>query len=273
MISKSMTKDTNGLNSLLNNILSKEIWRNDTINSVINSTVCEYDIKGAHLVAIRILYGDDLYNKLSKLEKLDRNIYIGKMEKKDPELPKKLQNLLFKFKKEFITQNDILVNNIIETTKDSLVLAQKIPSKTVLKIDGVDVEFRNKDGTYSSFYKLGSKSILYDSMTENIRIKGINNSTVQESHFVNKYLKYLLNTLETSISLGSNVCLKNLKELRRNYIDANDINIYRSLANKNKFIYNINGEMIETDTEIPNGNLVKINNYRDFVIPLMKCII
>ena len=49
-----------------NTVLSKEVWRNDAISNVINSTICEYDIKGAHLVAIHILFGDELYNKLAE---------------------------------------------------------------------------------------------------------------------------------------------------------------------------------------------------------------
>ena len=130
---------------LRNTVLSKEIWRNDTITNIINSTICEYDIKGAHLVAIRILYGDKLYDKLAAMDKLSRNIYIGNMVKKDPELSTKLQKLLFKFKQKFIEENGILINNIVETTKDSLVLVQKIPTNTIVKVSGVEVEFRNKD--------------------------------------------------------------------------------------------------------------------------------
>lgn len=260
---------------LRSTVLSKEIWRNDTITNIINSTICEYDIKGAHLVAIRILYGDKLYDKLAAMDKLSRNIYIGNMVKKDPELSTKLQKLLFKFKQKFIEENGILINNIVETTKDSLVLVQKIPTNTIVKVSGVEVEFRNKDGIYSSFYKLGNKSVLYDSMTGNLRIKGINMQTVQESEFVNLYLKDLLTTLETSISLGTLECLKILKEMRKKYINFPNNNIYKSLNDKNKFIYEIAGEMIETDVEIdnPNAKMMKIMNYKDFVMPLMKSVI
>jgi len=260
---------------LRNTVLSKEIWRNDAITNIINSTICEYDIKGAHLVAIRILYGDKLYDKLAAMDKLSRNIYIGNMVKKDPELSTKLQKLLFKFKQKFIEENGILINNIVETTKDSLVLVQKIPTNTIVKVSGVEVEFRNKDGIYSSFYKLGNKSVLYDSMTGNLRIKGINMQTVQESEFVNLYLKDLLTTLETSISLGTLECLKILKEMRKKYINFPNNNIYKSLNDKNKFIYEIAGEMIETDVEIdnPNAKMMKIMNYKDFVMPLMKSVI
>lgn len=269
------TVDSSDMKIIRDTILSREIWRNDTISNVINSTICEYDIKGAHLVAIRILYGDDLYNKLSTMDKLERNIYIGKMMKKDPELISKIQKLLFKFKEKFIKENNIFINNIIETTKDSLVLVQKIPTNTIVKVNGVDVEFRNKDGIYSSFYKLDSKSVLFDSLTGNLRIKGINMQTVNESVFVQKYFKDLLTTLETSISLGSIECMKMLKRMREKYISSDDLDIYRSLNDKNQFIYEVAGELVKTDVEInnPNAKLMKIMNYKDFVMPLMKCVL
>ena len=112
-------------------------------------------------------------------------------------------------------------------------------------------------------------------MTGNLRIKGINMQTVQESEFVNLYLKELLTTLETSISLGNIECMKILKQMRQKYINASDNSIYKSLNDKNKFIYEIAGEMIETDVEInnPGAKLMKIMNYRDFVMPLMRSII
>lgn len=267
--------DNESFKLLKNTVLSKEIWRNDTISNVINSTICEYDIKSAHLIGIRILYGEELYTKLSTMDKLERNVYIGKMMKKDPELSSKLQELLFKFKEVFIKENNIFINNIIETTKDSLVLVQKIPMNTVIKVKGVEVEFRNKDGIYSSFYRIGTKSILFDSLTGTLRIKGINMQTVNESIFVNAYFKDLLRTLETSISLGNIECLKTLKQMRQKYINSSDINIYRSLDEKNQFIYEVAGDIIKTDVEInnPNAKLMKIMNYKDFVMPLMKCIL
>lgn len=99
--------------------------------------------------------------------------------------------------------------------------------------------------------------------------------TVNDSVFVNSYYKDLLTTLETSISLGNIECLKTLKQMRQKYINSDDVNIYRSLNDKNHFIYEICGEIIETDVEIsnPNAKLMKIMNYKDFVMPLMKCII
>lgn len=261
--------------NLLEDVLHNELWKNPTINNIINSTIVEYDIRAAHLMAIRILYGDKLYEKLASMNKLARNIEIGNMQAKDHSLTKKLQDLLYRFKLQFVKENNILINNIIETTKDSLVLCQKIPTKTIIIVDNVEVEFRNKEGTYSSFYRLDNKSVLYDSLTGNLRIKGISEETVNNSDFVNKYLKNLLNTIETNISVGSIYCMSLMQEMRRKYINSDDISIYKSLNHKNKYLYQIGGEMIETDVPIKRegANIIKILNYKNFVMPLMKTII
>lgn len=259
-------------------VLSKEIFRNPAITSVVNSTISEWDIKGAHLVAIKILYGDGkIYNTLANMDKLQRNIQIGKMCLKDPSLTKKLQDLLYKFKERFIVENNIQIQNILETTKDSVMLAQKIPSKTTINIDGVDVLFVNKEGFYSSYYRVfesKTQTLLFDSMSGNIRIKGIDMKTVSESPFVSIYLKPLLYELESSVSLGPYTCMKMMKSERNKYIDAEDNEIYRCLNNKNKFLYDIGDEApLESDSELEDGNLIKISNYRDFVMPLMKTVI
>ena len=259
-------------------VLEKEIYRNPAITSVVNSTISEWDIKGAHLVAIKILYGDGkIYNTLASMDKLQRNIQIGKMCLKDPSLVKKLQELLYKFKKQFILENNIQIQNILETTKDSVMLAQKIPNKTTIKVDGVDVLFVNKEGFYSSYYRVfesKTQTLLFDSLTGNLRIKGIDMKTVSESPFVNEYLKPLLYELESSVSLGPYSCMKMMKTERNKYIDPDDIEIYRCLNNKNKFLYDIGDEApLESDVELKDGNLIKVVNYKDFVMPLMKTVI
>ena len=126
-----------------------------------------------------------------------------------------------------------------------------------------DHQIRSREKYLRNFVKLFRK---YDTDSDGI---------LNESEFVNLYLKELLTTLETSISLGNIECMKILKQMRQKYINASDNSIYKSLNDKNKFIYEIAGEMIETDVEInnPAAKLMKIMNYRDFVMPLMRSII
>jgi hypothetical protein len=258
--------------------LIKENYHNPMIEKVINSNIQEYDIKSAHTKAIEILYGVDSHiaKKLNTLDKTSRNIEIGKMMINNKDLVRDIQSLLFLFKKEFILKNNIKASNIIETTKDSLVLINKVPMFLTINVKGIDIEFVNKDGLFSSYYRLkGNKSIFFDNITKKIRIKGINKDIVENSTFVKKCLIPLMMILESSVSMGPYRAMKSLKSFRYSYINSEDKNIYKSLENNNKFLYLNDKEIIESDYMIPDNenNLIKINNYVIFVMPLIRSIL
>jgi hypothetical protein len=259
----------------IESILKNELYKNPAITHAISSILVEYDIKSAHTTAIRYIYGEDKYNELLKLDKKERNITIGKWQIGNPTLIKELQHYLLLFKKTFIESNNIRLNNVVETTKDSILLNNKMASKLKLIIDGKEVEFSNKDGVYSSYYRINGKSILFDNLTKNIRIKGINNDIIKNSEFINGYFIDLLSNLEHMNSLGYINVIKNIKIHRMKYINNKNIGIYRSIDHNNRFIYNIGGDIIESEMVLPNerDNMVMINNYTGYVMPVMSCIV
>ena len=61
------------------------------INFIYNSNITEYDIASAGTTTIRFIKGDEFYNKLltDYPNKVDRNIFIGKMMLTDKTLYKK----------------------------------------------------------------------------------------------------------------------------------------------------------------------------------------
>jgi DNA polymerase III epsilon subunit-like protein len=248
--------------------LQKENWKNISIQKAIDRTIEEYDIQGAHLQAMQII-DTNIYNELKLLDKTSRNIEIGKMQINNQKLVKQLQELLFIFKKEFIIQNNILLTNLVETTKDSLVLVNKIPQKTNINIEGINIQFICK-GKYSSYYKIDNKSLFYDSLTNNIRIKGVNEDIVNNSIFISKYLKSLLLILERNINNQQIDILHKLKGFRQRYINPDDYNIWRSLDNKNMFLYNINNNIIESELFISLENIISSNNYKNYVMPIFS---
>ena len=261
--------------NIVNGPLVSENYKNPTISHIVNSTISEWDIRAAHLQAIKIIKGDKIYNELSKLPKLERNKKIGIMQTYDTKLGKRLSSTVFEFKKTFMEANNVRISNIVETTKDSLVLCQKIPNYTTFNIQGTDIEFVNKEGFYSSYYRITNEiRIFFDSMSNSIRIKGINSDMVNNSVFVEKYLKKILISLESITTMGQIQCMKMMKNLRLEYLNSEDIEIYKYLKN-NKFRYVVGEDVIDTDVEINDqrATLIKIDNYKDFVIPLMKTVI
>jgi hypothetical protein len=253
--------------------LTRELYKNPLIKYIISGNIVEYDIAHAHTSAIYYIKGKEVYEQLMKMTKKDRNIQIGKWQINNKELVNELQRYLYLFKKKFIEENNIKNSNIVETTKDSLLITNKIPTKTIINIDGLDIEFNNKEGAYSSYYRINGKSLLYDNMTGNIRIKGIDKEIVDSSPFVKKYMLPLLTGLENSISLGPTYGINLMKTFRLNYIKNDNPEIYRSLDHKNKYLYNYNNEIIESDLLLDEGELIIVNNYTTYVMPLMRSIL
>jgi hypothetical protein len=257
----------------MNMILDKLIMSNKNINCAISTILCEYDIKSAHTTACYFIYGEEMYKKLMAMPKLERNIEIGKMMKVDPTLYPKIETLLLKWMNEFLDVNGVKQQNFIETTRDSILLVNKKPTTTTF--EGGIVEFRNKDGEYTSFYRINGKSILFDNMSYNIRIKGINSddSIIKNSYFVQKYLKPLLIVVENVHSTGIVKCMKQLATFRDKYINNDNLDIYRDLMQENKFVSIINDEIVLSDYVMDESKLVKLNNFKNFVMPVMRSIL
>jgi len=254
-------------------ILAKELYRNPVITIAQSSHIEEFDIKAAHLMAIKLIAGEEVYKSLKDLPKLERNIRIGKMQINHKGLTKKLQEYLLLFKKEFILKNKIKRNEIVETTKDSITLINKIPTVLSFDVNGTTIDFTNKEGTFTTYYRLNGKSIYFDSVTRKIWIKGINKDIVRLSQFIKDYYLQFLISLEVYKNLNTNSKFKNLKIQRYKYIESDNKDIYRSLAHNNKFIYNIKDQLIESDSYIPDETLIIIDNYKNYVMPLFRTMI
>jgi hypothetical protein len=247
---------------------NKLIETNKNIQYAISTIIAEYDIASAHTTACYFIYGEELYKELAAMPKLDRNIRIGKMMSSDPVLHEKINTLLLKWFNLFCEENNIKENNVISSTRDSILLVNKKPLKTVFE-NGL-VTFRNKEGEYTSYLRLQNHfEVLYDAMSGSLRIKGIPSSHLENHPFI-KIFKQALSVLEQSNSITISAGLKKLSKIRNNYIYAANADMYRSLLDGNKFVYYINGERILSDGIIENEQLIKQDNYVNFLLPIIN---
>jgi len=249
---------------------TKLIDSNPDIDCCIATIVGEYDIASAHTTACYFIFGKEKYDELMSMEKLARNTKIGIMMKNDPSLHEKIAALLLKWFNLFCEENNIKESNFISSTRDSLLLVNKKPIHTIFE-NGL-VNFRNKDGEFTSYIRLGHMEILYDRMSDAIRIKGVNSEYVNGHPFV-KILRQLLALLESSSTMTVQAGLKKLSQLRNKYINSPDAGVYRSLLDNNKFVYMVGGERILSDVVLPetaDAQLVKHDNYVNYILPIVK---
>jgi hypothetical protein len=220
---------------------------------------------------MKYIAGEEVGKRLLAMPKLDANIEIGLMQKNDPTLAPKLNSMVLKWMNDFVEINNIKSSNFVETTRDSILIIGKIPTKLIF--ENGDVEFKNKEGEYTSLYRLSGKLILFDSMRNEIRIKGVSEKYVNESPFVTKFFKPLLATMESSSSVGMIKCMKSLQQYREKYIDAEDSSIFRELNSQNKFAHIIDGEVSHADMILDEQALIKSGNFNEYVLPIMRSIL
>jgi hypothetical protein len=246
---------------------------NRAITSAVGSIIVEFDIKSAYPSAMYFIKGPDFHAELLALPKLERNTRIGKMMAQDKTLYPKIEELLLSWMNRFLEENNIKTENFLESNRDSILLVGKKPLATTFE-NGI-VEFRNKSGEFTSFHRINGKSILFDSFNFEIEIKGISQdkTIIKTSYFVEKYLKPLLKIVENTYSEGLIKSFKNAAIYREKYIHPQNPDIWRDLLRNNKFVFDIEGQLVESDSMLDENRLVKIANYKNFVMPVLKSIL
>jgi len=253
-------------------ILEKLINTNTLFDTVIGGTISEYDIKNAGATAILEIKGRDVYDKLMSYEKKDRVVKIGLMMRDEPGLSEKVNELMLKWLNLFISENKIKLTNFISTTRDSITIYNKLPIKTTFG----NVEFRNKDGIFSSMYRINRLTLYFDSMRDFIIGKGLSDDVINTSPFLNNFLKHHLQTIESCQKTGDGKVFNILRRIRESYIKSDDTSIYRDLFNENKLGVRFDGELIYMDNDFESEDefqVAKDINYTNIILPIMRSVL
>ena len=251
-----------------------KLLNNNVQNNLIGVNITEYDLRKAHPTALALLYPDnpDMRN-LINLPKEQYTIKIGNMIKANSNLRKEIDRKVLELFNEFLEANNIAPEHLLATTPDSLLIVDQIAQQTVFQNIAV---FRCKEGiSYSSlFYYKSYQYILYDRLTKRMRIKGVGSEEETKKYqFVKNILRRLCTLLDNSTTIEHMELLKGLKDIRIDYLNSRDMNVYRCLDHKNQFKYIIDGQETFSDvqmTEDDNCILVKSDNYMNFILPLIQ---
>lgn len=255
-------------------VFRKLVETNPSISFAVNTLITEYDIQRCHPSCMYFIKGPEFYKELMAMPKLDSNIKIGKMMREDPTLASKIGEIKLKYFNEFCRANNIKNSNFLSSTVDSMLLVNKKPLKT--KFENGVINFRNKDGEFTSYIRLSfgrEIEILYDGISGNIRIKGINEEYIDNNPVFMKLFKQLLMLLEKANTLQQSELLRKLNYIRKKYIDSKDPLMWASIIEGNKYVYMVEGDKVMSEEYLPessNNILVKTDNYVTFILPLVK---
>lgn len=250
------------------------LLNNNVSTTIIGSNITEYDLKKAHPTVLALLYPNDpVFSSLVSLPKSEYTIKIGNMIKANPSLRKQIDGKVLELFNKFIKYNNISESNFLGSTPDSLLISNQIASIT--NFDGI-ANFRCKEGiSYTSlFYISKTEYILFDRVTKRLRIKGVGQEEETNKYeFVRTVLKKICCIIDDSNNVDRIETLRRLKQIRIQYLNSNNIDIYRDIKNKNMLKYFVDGRAVYSDiplTENENCILDKSDNYINFILPLIQ---
>lgn len=250
---------------------NRQNYINRDIAYLKNVKIVEYDMKSAHLSIIKEhkLLPQNKIDQLDAMTKLDRNMEIGRLQIENANLKDKLGKYLLFYIKKFRDVNNIDTMNILSIKKDAVFVFNSTVTTTQF---GEFIKFVPKN-KYTSYIFINKKEFYYNSLTDDIAIKGLNDTLIEKS---DGFVKDIKNILRKSEELTQEEFFEFLKQYRSNYLNrllpvesykSLDDGIYK-LKGKSKFTF----DAMEDSTEAKE-KLDITDNYIKYIYQLIKVVL
>lgn len=240
------------------------IKTNRTIPFITNEEIAEWDIHSANTSLMRYynLCDESLINKIEKMDKDKRVVFIGKMMRKSKEFSIQLEDAFTNILKEFIKANNLEEEDIISYKKDAIFVRNKhITTNTF----GDSVCFSPKN-IYSGCILIPKYEFYYS--YDKIDVKGISDSLL--SLHENGVLAFINGLMEISHDwLQMNRFLKSYAENYKNRYLLFDA--YREFNNDSKFRVNLGSEVLmdDIDEDLLSSTTI-LYNYLNIYLPVLS---
>ena len=219
----------------MNNLWSKANYRAN-IDYVIDAPIKEYDISKANINVLRDanIITEELYQYLLVAPKIEREVYIGKMQGNDPNVTAVLKQGIENARKVFMEINNINPSEVLSIRNDAIMVISNRPM--ILDITQ-RVKFR-LSGDYRSFYKINNLNFYYNynlvTEEEVLDVKGMDESAYNlHKDYMIEFLAELFYAAQIE---GVQTAMKLLSMVYTNYINKLlDIGYYRELNSLSRF--------------------------------------
>lgn len=171
-------------------------WMNPSIEYLFNVEIIEYDMKeaGFNLIKQYNLLNSEEINKLNRLEKSERTIAIGKLQRSGVLSSSTLSDKFAEMRGMFISENSLSDNDIITVKKDAIFTIGKCKKR---KFGGIEFVEKNHYSSYIRFTDNSNIEIFYsDDDGSELEIKGIGDVGINRHRlylipFISKIIKYI----------------------------------------------------------------------------------
>lgn len=247
---------------------SKSNWTNKNIQYLKNILISEYDLRAGGLSVIKEnhLLKQEQIDKLSEMDKIKRNIIIGKLQAKSQTLTKEMVEGFGDARAKFANLNNLKEDDILSIKKDALFLINK-PSLQTTVSNNLTFVCKN---TYSSYINISNKEFYFSILTRQLDVKGISEECkkMQEKFLLNDIAKILAQ----SEKISKEQIFTNLKKYRSDYLNRKlPIETYRNLET-GLFTLEDGYEMDTVDDSFIDQVDIAYN-YIYYILPLIKIIL
>lgn len=170
----------------------KHNYLDKNIKYIKNGLIQEYDMKNGGISILyhnKLLSQDDYDYLMNDLDKLQRNIAVGKWLKDNPKASVELMDGFKMARDLFLSKNEVQPENVLSIKKDAIFLVN-----TSVKVEQVneDYLFRKKN-EYTTYINLGHKEFYYNVVDDILDVKGISETAqLMQKDYLLKFIKECL---------------------------------------------------------------------------------
>jgi hypothetical protein len=247
-------------------LAEKTNYLNKDIIYLKNTQITEYDIRSAGFTVIKAkgLLPEEEILELEKVDKLQRNILIGKRILKFPKISEVIITTLEDIRKDFVVLNQLYEDDILSIKKDAMFIIKKNPQTLNIGI----FEFRQKV-KYTSYCYINQKEFYFSSSTDTLDVKGISDEIRElQKDYLLKDIKKIISMSE---KLSSDQLFVFLKQYRSKYLNRQlNKEVYRDMTNGK---FSLNDYFLDS---VSDDELIDVDisqNYINYLVPLFKALI
>jgi len=217
-----------------------------------------YDIEACHYTILKNM-GYNL--NVDASDKLQRNIYIGKLMKGNPRLISLLRKTTISVIDDYLRENKVKENEIILRQYDGLILTRKLYQTNL------HIPFNIRNIFEVLVFSVDRKKYIALDVNDNITVKGISHHYEKMNQIYYKLIK--------STMLNREAMFRNLDKLKHTFFQSNDIFAIPVDDKQVKIILKRYGEVTVSQSAakfISNEDIDKSKYFQHYIEPFSKSI-
>lgn len=248
-------------------LYKKHLFVNKNYDFIVGANIKEYDMKsgGFNILISYNALSSEMIERLKAMDKVKRNIIIGKMQRENKELTKILNEGFTEYRRRFFEANMINDMNILAIRKDAIFTVNaKVKQKSF-----ENIVFSSKN-RYSSYYLLNNMQFLYSKARNIVDIKGIDDEVLKlHENYMISFMKKLFSLNEVSNKAACDYLYKFADDYRNRKLKKGfyrELNFDSKFRIQNHYIggYGVVGEIVKKkDIDI-------MYNYNTYIRPLIN---